>query len=54
MLGRAICDPHGMEGEVTDAAGLGLLDIETTLTDRKTLTRVHGQAMLFEAPFQRL
>ncbi|PPD43190.1 MAG: cobyric acid synthase CobQ [Methylocystis sp.] len=52
MLGHAIRDPLGMEGDAREARGLGLLDIETTLTDRKTLTRVNGQAMEFDAPFQ--
>ncbi len=51
MLGRLIRDPHGMEGDVAAAPGLGLLDIETTLTDTKTLTRVTGRALSFDAPF---
>ncbi|WP_036283642.1 cobyric acid synthase [Methylocystis sp. ATCC 49242] len=51
MLGRMIRDPHGMEGDVAEAPGLGLLDIETTLTDRKTLTRVSGRALQSDAPF---
>ena len=36
MLGRMIHDPQGLEGP----AGLGLLDVETTLLPDKTLTRV--------------
>ncbi len=51
MLGRAIRDPYGMEGDVAQAQGLGLLDIETTLTEKKTLTRVAGRAVAFDAPF---
>jgi adenosylcobyric acid synthase len=51
MLGRAIRDPHGMEGDVVEAPGLGLLDIETTLTETKTLTRACGRALPFDAPF---
>jgi adenosylcobyric acid synthase len=51
MLGRIIRDPLGMEGAAGDAPGLGLLDVETTLTDAKTLTRVDGRALSFDAPF---
>jgi adenosylcobyric acid synthase len=42
MLGRAVHDPHGYEGPPGSAAGLSLLDVETTLTGDKTLTTVHG------------
>ncbi|GLI91644.1 cobyric acid synthase [Methylocystis echinoides] len=51
MLGRLIRDPHGMEGDVAAAPGLGLLDIETVLTDTKTLVAVSGRAPTFDAPF---
>ena len=40
MLGRTISDPDGLEGPSGDADGLGLLDIETTLTPEKTLANV--------------
>ena len=40
MLGRMIHDPDGLEGPAGSAEGLGLLDIETTLTPDKTLTNV--------------
>ncbi|WP_330083879.1 cobyric acid synthase [Methylocystis iwaonis] len=52
MLGRAIYDPQRMEGDVAQAPGLGLLNIETTLTEKKTLTSVVGQAIPFGAPFR--
>ena len=51
MLGRVIRDPSGMEGSEAAAQGLGLLDIETTLTETKTLTRVTGEGVAFDAPF---
>jgi adenosylcobyric acid synthase len=38
MLGRMIHDPQGLEGPHTSVAGLGLLDVETTLTPDKTVT----------------
>ncbi|MEF3367621.1 cobyric acid synthase [Methylocystis sp. 9N] len=51
MLGRFIRDPDGVEGAAGEAPGLGLLDVETTLTGAKTLTRVAGHALAFDAPF---
>jgi adenosylcobyric acid synthase len=40
MLGAQIDDPEGLEGEAGTTAGLGLLDVTTTMQPRKTLTRV--------------
>ena len=37
MLGRTVSDPDGIEGTVRDAKGLGLLQIDTTLTAEKNL-----------------
>jgi adenosylcobyric acid synthase len=42
MLGRTIADPHGVEGPPGRVNGLGLLDIETTLSDEKRLEPVSG------------
>jgi adenosylcobyric acid synthase len=42
MLGRAIADPHGVEGEPGAVAGFGWLDYETELTREKTLKNVTG------------
>jgi adenosylcobyric acid synthase len=42
MLGRRVADPMGLEGPPGEAAGLGLLDIETTLAADKTLRPVAG------------
>jgi adenosylcobyric acid synthase len=44
MLGRAIRDPAGIEGPPGAAAGLGLLDVETTLCDEKRLESASGNA----------
>jgi adenosylcobyric acid synthase len=44
MLGRVIRDPAGVEGPAGTAEGLGLLDVETTLTDEKRLEPAHGEA----------
>jgi adenosylcobyric acid synthase len=42
MLGAAIRDPLGVEGEPGESRGLGLLDFETTLETQKTLRNVSG------------
>ncbi|MEZ5785404.1 MAG: cobyric acid synthase [Xanthobacteraceae bacterium] len=42
MLGRVIRDPSGIEGPPGQCAGLGLLDVETTLSDDKRLEPVSG------------
>jgi adenosylcobyric acid synthase len=42
MLGRSIADPLGIEGPRQTVPGLGLLDIDTTLTDAKRLVEVAG------------
>jgi adenosylcobyric acid synthase len=43
MLGRTIADPQGVEGAAGKVAGLGLLDVETVLSDRKRLEPIHGE-----------
>ncbi len=42
MLGQYISDPDGIESEVITADGLGLLPLQTTLAQEKTLTRTNG------------
>jgi adenosylcobyric acid synthase len=44
MLGRRVADPQGVEGPPGEAAGLGLLEVDTVLTGAKTLKAVRGQA----------
>ena len=50
MLGRTVHDPDGIEGPRGTAAGLGLLDVETTLSGEKRLEPVAG-ATSDGAPF---
>jgi adenosylcobyric acid synthase len=45
MLGGAIADPMGVEGAAGSSAGLGLLEIDTTLEPTKTLERVEGELL---------
>jgi len=40
MLGRVVRDPAGIEGVPGETPGLGLLDVETTITDDKRLVEV--------------
>jgi cobyric acid synthase CobQ len=40
MLGEKIADPHRLESDRPELAGLGLLPVATTLAREKTLTRV--------------
>jgi adenosylcobyric acid synthase len=42
MLGRTIADPDGIEGPPATVAGLGLLDVATTLAPDKRLEAVRG------------
>lgn len=43
MLGRAVHDPHGIEGTPGSSEGFGWLDLETTLAPRKQLRNVEGR-----------
>jgi adenosylcobyric acid synthase len=42
MLGRSIADPDGIEGPSATVEGLGLLDVETTLSNEKRLEPACG------------
>jgi adenosylcobyric acid synthase len=50
MLGRRIADPEGNEGPAGEAAGLGLLDIETVLGGDKRLAEVAGHEVATGMP----
>lgn len=45
MLGRRIGDPRGIEGAPASIDGLGLLDVETVLSETKVLRPVEGLAL---------
>lgn len=49
MLGQQIHDPQGLEGMSGSSAGLGLLEMETTLESEKQLKRVQGKLAFAEA-----
>jgi adenosylcobyric acid synthase len=42
MLGKTIADQDGVEGKPGAVAGLGLLDVETTISGDKTLEEIEG------------
>ncbi len=42
MLGRTVADPDGIEGPPATVDGLGLLEVDTTLTPEKCLEPVRG------------
>jgi adenosylcobyric acid synthase len=50
MLGQHIHDPLGIEGEAGSSAGLGLLELNTTLAAEKQLRNVRGTLLLEDAP----
>ncbi|NYS62214.1 cobyric acid synthase [Vreelandella salicampi] len=43
MLGSAVHDPDGLEGDTGSTPGLGLLDFDTRMVAGKQLHNVHGQ-----------
>jgi adenosylcobyric acid synthase len=45
MLGRRVADPDGVEGHPGSTAGLGLLDLETTITSAKKLSPATGTSI---------
>ena len=49
MLGKSVSDPHGVEGEAGVSAGLGLLDMDTGLTQEKRLAQVSGRCAFADA-----
>ena len=50
MLGRTIRDPDGADGVPGEAAGLGLLDVETVMAGDKTVRPVTGSCARSGAP----
>lgn len=50
MLGRVIHDPHEMESSLKSIDGLGLLAVETTMSNQKTTTQTRGEIKV--SPFE--
>ena len=49
MLGMRVDDPDGVEGAAGATDGLGLFDMQTTLTGEKRLAQVNGQCAFADA-----
>jgi adenosylcobyric acid synthase len=45
MLGNLVLDPHHVEGDLSEAAGLGLLDVETTMLEEKETHQVEAHLL---------
>lgn len=52
MLGRRVSDPLGIEGEVREVEGLGLLDVETIMQNEKRLSNVQAHSTTCDAPIE--
>ncbi len=51
MLGQTVGDPQGVEGPPKTIAGLGLLDVDTVMTNEKMLVNVSGRSIDGDVPF---
>lgn len=47
MLGRVVHDPLGIEGNVEEAEGLGMLDVETVMEPEKTVRNVEARSVRY-------
>ena len=52
MLGAAVADPDGIEGEAGETRGLGLLAVDTVLTREKRLAERHGTTLPDRVPIR--
>src|ERR1700748_2394717 len=50
MLGKSVADPDGIEGPPGETPGLGLLDVTTTMSPEKSLTRITDMHIATKQP----
>ena len=50
MLGRMVRDPKGIEGDLPEIEGLGLLDVETEMAPEKTVRNTTAHSREYDAP----
>ena len=48
MLGNMVRDPHGIEGTVREARGLGVLDVETVMEPEKTVRNSSARSIVHD------
>ncbi|WP_421873147.1 cobyric acid synthase [Pararhizobium sp.] len=48
MLGDRVTDPHGIEGNVSEIAGLGLLAVETEMAPEKTVRNTSARSAIYD------
>jgi adenosylcobyric acid synthase len=52
MLGRSISDPDGIEGDIRQVEGLGLLDVETVMAPEKRLANTRARSILYDTELE--
>jgi adenosylcobyric acid synthase len=52
MLGRRVADPDGVEGDATEAEGLGMLDVVTVMAAHKTVRHTAAGSVRFDTPLE--
>jgi len=52
MLGERITDPHGIEGNIREIAGLGLLAVETEMAPEKTVRNSSARSAVYDVPLE--
>lgn len=52
MLGRVIRDPHAIEGDIREIAGLGLLDVETIMEPEKRLANSKARSLVHDCDLE--
>ena len=52
MLGRTVRDPYGIEGTITEAPGLGLLEVETVMAPEKVVRNSSARSVRYGIPLE--
>ena len=52
MLGNLLRDPDGIEGNVREAEGLGLLEVDTVMEPKKTVRNTTARSTEYDAPVE--